>query len=136
MFIKIAIYPDFGSIYIPKFMEKQLSNRKFVYNRIEMAEIIEKLEPTHEAITQEIYEAYKSNKPNELNFFDYIKGANESHIIYVKDFENKPHFIYRIVVQEIDTSNIWRIDDYDGAEAIEYFSEPEIVDKDLNLGEW
>ena len=56
--MKIVIYPNYGSSYVPPFMRKQLSKKDWTHNRIELAGIIEKLEPTHDEITQEIYNSF------------------------------------------------------------------------------
>lgn len=134
--MKIAIYPNHGSSYIPPFITKQLSGKDWIHNRIELANIIGRLEPTHEEITQEIYDLYSSHKPNELNFCDYIKDSKDPNVIFVKDLESQYGYVYRIKVVDVDTSKIWRIGEYDGAEGIEYFNNPEIIDKDLNYGTW
>jgi hypothetical protein len=41
-----------------------------------------------------------------------------------------------MAVVDVDTSRPWRIAEYDGAEGIEYYSEPEILDKNSNYARW
>lgn len=134
--MKIAIYPNFGSNHIPDFIRKQLSDRSYIQNRIEMVSILENLEPTHDEINQEIYNQYSSKEPNELNFFDYIKDSKNSNIVFVKDFTDKLNWVYMIEIVEVDTTKVWKIGNYDGSESINYFKEPTIINKELNLGEW
>jgi len=135
--MKIAIYPNYGSIYVPPFISKQLSKEKdWTHNRIEIANIIEKLKPTHNKITQKIYTLYATSEPNEVNCLNYIKDTKNPNIIYVKELEKIYGQIYKIQIEDVDTTKIWRISEYDGAEGIEYYGKPEVIDKELNLGEW
>ncbi len=66
----------------------------------------------------------------------YLKCSKNPSIVYLKNLEDVYGFTYKMEVVDVDTSRIWKIIEYDGAEGIEYFSEPRIIDKDLNFGEW
>lgn len=41
-----------------------------------------------------------------------------------------------MTIENIDTDRMWRIREYDGAESIEYYSEPEIIDSRYNYAKW
>jgi len=134
--MKIAIYPNYGSIYVPLFIKNQLLTKTWIQQRIEIATIVENLKSTHEEITQEIYDLFVTHNSNEVNALSYLKSSKNNGLIYVKESELKYGQTYMIQIVDVDTTKIWKIGEYDGAEGIEYFSEPKIIDKSLNLGEW
>lgn len=81
--MKIVIYPNYGSIYIPPILQKKLSAKKdFIYNRIELAEILEKLEPTHDEITQEIYNKFTRSSPDDKDNLYYLKDKITPNIVF------------------------------------------------------
>ena len=65
-----------------------------------------------------------------------VSGDAGGDVIYVKDLESNYCMVYMMKIEDVDTSKIWRIEEYDGAEGIEYFNGVKITDKELNLGEW
>lgn len=134
--MKIAIFPEYGGIYIPSFLAKQILSDYWIHQRVELANIIEQLEPTHHKITQKVYDEYAHSICSELQFYDYIKGNDKPNIIYVKDTESIPSYVYKIEIIDVDTNKIWKLDTYDGAEGIEYYNKPKIRDKELNYAEW
>lgn len=134
--MKIVIYSGYGSCYVPPVMRKEIENEDFIHGRIKLASILEDLEPTHEELIQTIYDEFVSENPKDKETLHYLKCSKDPSIVYVKNLEDVYGFTYKMEVVDVDTSRIWKIIEYDGAEGIEYFSEPRIIDKDLNFGEW
>jgi hypothetical protein len=131
--MKIAIYPNHGGVFIPSIIQKQLTEVSWIKNRIKMASIIENLSPTHDKITQKIYDNYEQS--NDKNVY-YLKDITNPNWIYVKNFDMQFPYVIAIKIVDVDTTRIWRLSGYDGAENIEYFGEPKIIDAELNYAEW
>lgn len=126
--IRVAIYPDYGSIYISKEGKDYINSRKDVNWRVSLAEYIDSLEDTHSNISQEVYDNFVNSKN-----IQYIKSKD---LFFFKDLEEKFGLVYRVKVVDVDNSKKWMISEYDGAEDIDYFSEPILVDKELNMYRW
>lgn len=126
--IRVAIYPDYGSIYISKEGKDYINSRKDVNWRVSLAEYIDSLEDTHSNISQEVYDNFVNSKN-----IQYIKSKD---LFFFKDLEEKFGLVYRVKVVDVDNSKKWVISEYDGAEDIDYFSEPILVDKELNMYRW
>lgn len=126
--VRIAIYPDYGSIYISKEGKDYINSRKDVNWRVSLAEYIDSLEDTHSNISQEVYDNFVNSKN-----IQYIKSKD---LFFFKDLEEKFGLVYRVKVVDVDNSKKWMISEYDGAEDIDYFSEPILVDKELNMYRW
>lgn len=126
--VRIAIYPDYGSTYISKEGKEYINSRKGVNWRVSLAEYIDSLEDTHSSISQEVYDYFVNSKN-----VQYIKSKG---LFFFKDLESKFGLVYRVKVVNVDNSKKWMISEYDGAEDIDYFSEPVLVDKELNMYRW
>jgi hypothetical protein len=126
--VRIAIYPDYGSIYISKEGKDYINSRKDVNWRVSLAEYIDSLGDTHSNISQEVYDNFVNSKD-----MQYIKSKD---LFFFKDLEEKFGLVYRVKVVDVDNSKKWMISEYDGAEDIDYFSEPVLVDKELNMYRW
>lgn len=126
--VRVAIYPDYGSIYISKEGKDYINSRKDVNWRVSLAEYIDSLEDTHSNIPQEVYDNFVNSKD-----MQYIKSKD---LFFFKDLEEKFGLVYRVKVVDVDNSKKWMISEYDGAEDIDYFSEPILVDKELNMYRW
>lgn len=126
--VRIAIYPDYGSSYISKEGKDYINSRKDVNWRVSLAEYIDSLEDTHSNISQEVYDNFVNSKN-----IQYIKSKD---LFFFKDLEEKFGLVYRVKVVDVDNSKKWMISEYDGAEDIDYFSEPILVDKELNMYRW
>ena len=126
--VRVAIYPDYGSIYISKEGKDYINSRKDVNWRVSLAEYIDSLEDTHSNISQEVYDNFVNSKN-----IQYIKSKD---LFFFKDLEEKFGLVYRVKVVDVDNSKKWMISEYDGAEDIDYFSEPILVDKELNMYRW
>lgn len=126
--VRIAIYPDYGSIYISKEGKDYINSRKGINWRVSLAEYIDSLEDTHSNISQEVYDNFVNSKN-----IQYIKSKD---LFFFKDLEEKFGLVYRVKVVDVDNSKKWMISEYDGAEDIDYFSEPILVDKELNMYRW
>lgn len=113
MIKRIAISRSYGLFQIPsQFLDEiNKSNRNF---RLVVAECIDELEDS-----------------NDLNNW-YIKHGNT---FYFKDVDDE-YPMYNLAVVEVDTSRKWRIESRDGMENIIYYSEPKLIDKELNMWEW
>ena len=122
--MKIAIFPGYGSNCYTDFMIDALNNSD-KYERATLADVLEALPITHEEINQKDYNEFEHNNK------EYIKDKEGQ--IYLKS--NTGH-VCRVKLVEVATSQPWRINDYDGAESIEYFKGVEYVDKEIGLAEW
>lgn len=131
--MKIAIYSGYGGIYVPPFVQEQLVSDSFLRNRIEIASIIEKLEPTHAEITQEVYNEFSSCKNKTIK---YLKSNTNNNIVYLRNLEEKYGQVCQVHIEDVDTSKLWKISDYDGAESVEYHTESIMIDEELNYGDW
>jgi len=132
--IKIAIFPSYGSNKIPSELsqDKTLidiwSNKednykiKFLKARMRLAEIIQALPITHKEITSNVFKDFNKDKTRY-----YIKDKNN---IFMKDNTNKYPWGYRVEIVKVDTNKYWKIDEYDGAEGVEYLN-LEVYDKNL-----
>lgn len=129
MFKRIAIFPSYGGFGIPDEFKVIIDNDPRNW-RVVVAELIDKLEDTHSHMSQEIYDEFV-HKPFDKNNW-YIKYED---YFYFKTEENSS-FALKIKVVEVNTSKKWKISEYDGAEEIVYFEEPELVDKELNMYRW
>lgn len=126
--IRVAIYPNYGGYCISKAAKEYIDTRKNINWRLALAEYIDSLEDTHSNISQEVYDDFVSS-----NNTPYIKSKG---LFYFKDTEEKFGLEYRVKVVDVDNTKKWRISEYDGTEGIEYFSEPVLVDKELNMYRW
>lgn len=126
--VRLAIYPDYGSSYISKEGKEYINSRKGVNWRVSLAEYIDSLEDTHSEITKDTFDSFVNSKNTQ-----YIKSKD---LFFFKDLENIVGLVYRVEIVDVDTTKKWRISEYDGAEDIEYFSEPVLVDKELNMYRW
>lgn len=126
--VRLAIYPDYGSSYISKEGKEYINSRKGVNWRVSLAEYIDSLEDTHSEITKNTFDSFVNSKNTQ-----YIKSKD---LFFFKDLENSVGLVYRVEIVDVDTTKKWRISEYDGAEDIEYFSEPVLVDKELNMYRW
>lgn len=125
MIIRVAYFPDSGYEKTIAPIQKILNNATSEKWRIDVAEYLDKL-------------------PCNVNKKTILKHYNEKKQIYLKDSYN-PNVVFilntngsysQINIESVDTSKCWKIDEYDGAESIEYFKKPIIIDKELNLCEW
>jgi len=131
--VRLVIFPNFGGIYILKEAREYIESRKGINWRVSLAEYIDSLEDTHDAITQEVYDSFCKSSD-----IPYIKSKNQ---FFCKDLEDTcsplvSSLVYRVKIVDVDNTRKWRIDEYDGAEGIEYFNEPVLVDKELNMYKW
>ena len=126
--IRVAIYPNYGGYYISKEAKEYIDTRKNINWRLSLAEYIDSLEDTHSNITQEVYNEFVRS-----NNIPYIKSKG---LFFFKDTEEKFGLEYKVKVVDVDNTKKWRISEYDGAEGIEYFSEPVLVDKELIMYRW
>lgn len=126
--VRLAIYPDYGSSYISKEGKEYINSRKGVNWRVSLAEYIDSLEDTHSEITKDTFDSFVNSKNTQ-----YIKSKD---LFFFKDLEESFGLVYRVDIVDVDTTKKWRISEYDGAEDIEYFSEPVLVDKELNMYRW
>ncbi len=134
--MKIAIFPTHGGSYIPPFIKEKLVNSKGIRTRVAMADILEKLEVTHDKITQEIYDSFASKKRAKNNSFEYLKDSENPNIVYIRNTGGKYNTIHTVKIVEVDTTRVWKIAEYDCSEFIQYYKEPKIEDKELNYAEW
>lgn len=130
MKIKVAIFENYGYNYCPNWvLEKIDKNKNF---RISLAKLLCEFEINSFAnsLTNEnfsnVFEKLKSGK------IDYIKFDDE--FVWFCDLGSKLSSKIRIV--EVDTSKPWRINDYDGAESIEYFDGIKCIDEEINMCQW
>ena len=126
--VRVAIYPDYGSIYISKEGKDYINSRKDVNWRVSLAEYIDSLEDTHSNISQEVYDNFVNSKN-----IQYIKSKG---LFFFKGLDTDYGLVYRVKVVDVDNSKKWMISEYDGAEDIEYLNEPVLVDKELNMYRW
>lgn len=126
--VRVAIYPDYGSSYISKEGKDYINSRKGINWRVSLAEYIDSLGDTHSNISQGVYDNFVNSKN-----IQYIKSKD---LFFFKDLEEKFGLVYRVKVVDVDNSKKWMISEYDGAEDIDYFSEPILVDKELNMYRW
>lgn len=126
--IRIAIYPNYGGFYTSKEAKEYINTRSDVNWRLSLAEYIDGLEDTHSNITQEVYDEFIRSKD-----IPYIKSKG---MFFFKNLEENFGLAYRVKVVDVDNTKKWRISEYDGAEGIEYFKEPVLVDKELNMYRW
>ena len=137
--MKIAIFSGYGGFYIPSFIEND-KRYKIIPNKQEneakrrkiMADIIEELPYTHKELNQDVFSEFTSRK----NKKEYLKTESDPNVIYVKNIKNTPIYSIEITLEEVDSSIPWKIDEYDGAEGIEYWNEPKIIDKELGYAEF
>lgn len=131
--IRIAIFPNYGGIFILKEAKEYIESWKGINWRVLLAEYIDSLEDTHDTITQEVYDNFCKSSD-----ISYIKSKGH---FFCKDLEDScsplvSSLVYRVKIVDVDNTRKWRIDEYDGAEDIEYFREPVLVDKELNMYRW
>lgn len=126
MIKRIAINPSYGLFHIPsQFLGKvNESDKNF---RVVVAEYIDDLKDTHETINQDVYEKFRKSSDW------YIKCGNH---FYFRDLDDEYNQVFGLEIVDVDTSKKWKIKEYDGAEDIVYYSEPRLIDKELNMWEW
>ena len=129
MIKRIAIFPSYGGCGVPEEFKAVINNSSRSW-RLVAAELIDSLKDTHSEIDEDVYTEFL-HKPFSKNNW-YLKCGNN---FYFKT-EEESSFVFRLKIVEVDTSKKWKIDEYDGAEGIEYFREPVLVDKELNMYRW
>lgn len=122
--MKIALFPDLGGGTIPKMFQETINGNTRNW-RVVLAEEIDKLPITCDEITDELFEEFREN----------------DNMLYIKDKNNEMYFkgnreIYVIAIEEVNTSKPWRVNEYDGAEEIQYFNGVTVIDEETNECEW
>lgn len=72
---------------------------------------------------------------DDLKLGEIIRCENR---IFICDEENKHsegNYVTCLYVWEVDTSNRWTIDEYDGALSIKYLKEPKLINEEFNYYE-
>ena len=137
--MKVLIFPGYGGDCYTKEMKKAIDGSdKLLGCRVgRVVEVVEKAEIIREIgyadSCDDIIEDLKANRGKIIGVT--IKQADTEKVRYYT-WCNKPKELCQMAVVDVKTSRPWRIAEYDGAEGIEYYSEPEILDKNSNYARW
>lgn len=136
--MKIAIFSSYGANFLTEEMKVLIERESFVEDRARIAEYLEKkAKECEKKVSFDIIEE---------NFFE-IKSfleKNKNDVFLLKnklDTSKKQTFIYYddninytsiISVVDVDISKKWNINTYDGAEGVNYYEEPKLIEEKYN----
>lgn len=127
--IEIAVFSGYGGIAMVDSKIKAMSEGSWtVDERIKLAEYL------------------KANS-REVNYSNSEEASKVPGLYRMKNKHGSESYINSVkigsiveftvmAVEKIDTDRLWRIKEYDGAEVVEYYREPEVIDSRYNYAEW
>lgn len=127
--IKVVIYSAFGAPVMTKGMEDLIENNKdlsFVELRMKLAEYIES------RAVSAVPEEGLSSHPE---MFVKIHETPDGDTLYAC-WDHRERRIRSLSVDSVDENCRWGISEYDGAESVKYFKEPEVIDAKYNYCQW
>lgn len=115
---QVVLFDGYGSQILPEGIREKVEGQSFLKVRTEILVDFIKKEKQHE-INEET-----KNKVEQLKTGEYMKVEDR---LYFMGSIYLSHF----TMHDVDTAKRWCIEEYDGAEYIEYL-EYELIDEDLN----
>lgn len=139
--MKVLIFPGFGGCHYTDEMVKAIENEtEFIKQRIgKVVEVVEKAEIRDATgLTQYDWDKIINELSKKQGTIVGLKGMdkNNTEDINYYTWYKETSWIMEMKIVDVDTSKPWKIGEYDGAEGIEYFNEPEILDKETNYARW
>lgn len=117
MRIRVAINPNYGCFHIPKQFQDEVNNNDKNF-RLTVAECIDKMENTHDKLTNELYKGLRNNYNNW-----YIKINDH---FYFRDLDDKYNNLHHLKIVDVDTDSNGI---YSRSKGNWYFYDEKIVDE-------
>jgi len=132
--MKILLFTGYGGYAATPQMKKILNKYKGIRSRV--GEIVDYVENNHilyhSSYFIEAEKELKNNRELIVKFEDIQRYENrQSYSVYDANLYGLSSFS----IEEVDTTRPWTIEEYDGAEYIEYLDEHKLVDEELNYYE-
>lgn len=131
MGIKVAICPNHGPSHLPEWLDKQVADTSMW--RVELAQILDALPKTWDLTTKSIssLDWPKVHKQLVRREIEYFKMKDNEVVVLNEDTDD----LLLIRIEDVDTSRVWMIDEYDGAEVVSYLN-PTQVNPEINQYAW
>lgn len=132
--MKVLLFTSYGGYAATPRMKEILNKYKGIYSRI--GEIVDYVENNHILCHSskhiEVEKELKNNSELIIKYEDIqrFKGC-QIYKVYSTDVYGTSSFS----IVEVDTTRPWTIEEYDGAEYIQYLDENKLIDKELNYYE-
>ena len=121
--MKILLFTGYGGWAATPHMKEILNKHKGIRGRV--GEIIDYVENNHVIYdASQYFEAQKELKNNK----ELIIKINNDYIVWNETIYSTAPFS----IEDVDTTRPWTIEEYDGAEYIEYLDEHKLADEELN----
>ena len=138
--MKVLIFPGYGGcIYTDEMKEAAEQQSGALAGRIgRVVDVVESAEVRD--TSGDIDGDFKSVLEELKNNYGKIIGlkgldSNKERIHYYT-WSNDINWAIKLMIVDVDTSKPWKIGEYDGAEYIEYYNIPEIIDEESNYAKW
>jgi hypothetical protein len=124
--MKVLLFTRYGGCTATPQMKEILNKYKGIRGRI--GEIVDYVENNHVVYdASQYFDAQKEAKNNK----ELIIKISDVYIVWNENISSTAPFS----IVEVDTTRPWTIEEYDGAEYIEYLDENKLVDEELNYHE-
>lgn len=135
--MKVLLFTGYGGWDATPQMKKILNKYEEKGIRGRIGEIVDYVENNHVVYPTicklpEMEKEFKNNKELIVKFEDIQKNGYQKYTVY-NDIGYSGTVTFSIV--EVDTTRPWTIEEYDGAEYIQYLDENKLVDEELNYYE-
>lgn len=135
--MKVLLFTAYGGYAATPQMKEILSKYENKGIRGRIGEIVDYVENNHVLYPtiyklSEIEKEFENNKELIVKFEDLQKHGYQKYMIY-RDIGYSGITTFSIV--DVDTTRPWTIEEYDGAEYIQYLDENKLIDKELNYYE-
>lgn len=138
--MKVLIFPGYGGcIHTDEMKEAAEQQSGALAGRTgRVVEVVESAEVRD--ISGDIGGDFKSVLTELKNNYGKIIGLkgldSNKESIYYYTWSNDINLAIKLTIEDVDTSKPWKIGEYDGAEYIEYYRIPEILDEESNYAKW
>ena len=138
--MKVLIFPGYGGcIYTDEMKEAAEQQSGALAGRIgRVVDVVESAEVRDtsgdiDGDFKSVLEELKNNYGKIIG----LKGLDSNkELIHYYTWSNDIHWAIKLMIVDVDTSKPWKIGEYDGAEYIEYYNIPEIIDEESNYAKW
>jgi hypothetical protein len=129
--MKVLLFTGYGGYAATPQMRKILEKYDGIYSRI--GEIVDYVENNHVLYHSshfiEAESELKNNRELIIKFEDTQRYKDrQSYVVYDANLYGTASFS----IVDVDTTRPWTIEEYDGAEYIQYLDENKLIDKELN----
>lgn len=133
--MKILLFTGYGGYAATPQMKEILNKYKGIRGRVgEIVYYVESNHVSYPTISElpEVEKEFTKNKELIVKFEDIQKHGYQKYMVYNSTgYSNTTTFS----IVNVDTTRPWTIEEYDGAEYIQYLDENKLVDKELNYYE-